>query len=150
MTDINNLLESEFGKEAPLTKMCGKVQEYLGMTIDYSIPGNVKFTMIDYIKTMLEELPADMDGTSTTPAASHLIEVDESAEKLSAEIGNIYLHNTAKQLFLCKHASPDVQTATAFLCTRVKSPDVDDHKKFQSNNDVSARDAVYAADFGGR
>jgi hypothetical protein len=129
VTDVINLLESEFGKEAPLTKTRGKVHDYLGMTIDYSIPGKVKFTMVDYIKTMLDELPDDMSGTATTPAASHLFDVNESAEKLPAAIGNIYHHNAAKLLFLCKRARPDVQPATAFLCTRVKLPDVDDYKK---------------------
>ena len=32
-------------------------------------------------------------------------------------------------LYLCKRARPDMQTAIAFLCTRVKQPDVDDWKK---------------------
>ena len=31
--------------------------------------------------------------------------------------------------FLCKRARPDIQTAIAFLCTRVKCPDEDDYKK---------------------
>ena len=43
-------LESEFGKEAPLTVTRGKVHEYLGMTIDFSEPGKVVFSMLDYIK----------------------------------------------------------------------------------------------------
>jgi len=41
----------------------------------------------------------------------------------------MFHHNTAKLLFLCKRARPDLQTAVAFLCTRVKMPDVDDYKK---------------------
>ena len=129
VTDVIKLLESEFGKEAPLTKTRGKVHDYLGMTINYSIPGKVMFTMIDYIKTMLDELPGDMDGTVPTPASSHLFDVNELAEKLSEEIGNLFHHNAAKLLFLCKRARPDMQPATAFLCTRVKGPDVDDYKK---------------------
>jgi hypothetical protein len=36
---------------------------------------------------------------------------------------------TAQLLFLSKRARPDIQTAVAFLCTRVKSPDEDDWKK---------------------
>ena len=35
----------------------------------------------------------------------------------------------AKLLFAAKRARPDLQTAIAFLCTRVKSPDLDDWKK---------------------
>jgi hypothetical protein len=129
VTSVIELLQSEFGKEAPLTITRGKVHEYLGMTIDYSIPGKVKFTMLDYIKGMLDDLPSDMDGAVITPASSHLFDVDESAEMLSEELGNTFHHNTAKLLFLCKRARPDIQTAVAFLCTRVKAPDVDDYKK---------------------
>ena len=41
----------------------------------------------------------------------------------------MFHHNVAKLLFLCKRARPDIQTAVAFLCTRVKAPDTDDYKK---------------------
>ena len=70
-----------------------------------------------------------MEGTVPTPASSHLFDVNDSADKLSKEMGNLFHHNTAKLLFLCKRAQPDMQPATAFLCTRVKAPDVDDYKK---------------------
>jgi hypothetical protein len=82
VTDVIGLLEPEFGKEAPLTKSAGKVHEYLGMIIDYPISGEVMVTMIDYNKSMLSDLPKDMDCTAPTPAASYLFEVDESAAKL--------------------------------------------------------------------
>ena len=35
----------------------------------------------------------------------------------------------AKLLYLCKRTQQDIQTAVAFLCTRVKSSDMDDYKK---------------------
>jgi hypothetical protein len=41
----------------------------------------------------------------------------------------MYHHNTAKLLFLCKRARPDVQPAVGLLPTRVKAPDTDDYKK---------------------
>jgi Reverse transcriptase (RNA-dependent DNA polymerase) len=129
VTEIIDLLESEFGKEAPLTKSRGKVHEYLGMVIDFSLPGKVMVTMFDYIKDMLKDLPKDMDGIAPNPAASYLFEVDESATKLNEDVSIMYHHNTAKLLFLCKRARPDVQPAVAFLSTRVKAPDDDDYKK---------------------
>jgi len=129
VTEVIDLLEREFGKEAPLTKTRGHVHEYLGMTIDFSVTGKVKFSMIDYIKEMLDGLPEDMTGESVTPAADHLFTVNADAEKLNTAEAEIYHHNTAKLLFLCKRARPDIQTAVAFLCTRVQHPDVDDYKK---------------------
>ena len=99
------------------------------MIINNSIPGKVMFTTIDHIKSMLSELPKDINGTAPTPAASHLFEVDESATKLDEDASIMYHHNTARLLFLCKRARPDTQTAVAFLSTRVKSPDINDYNK---------------------
>jgi hypothetical protein len=124
------MVGAEFGKEAPLTISRGKVHVYLGMTIDFSIDGKVRFSMIGYMDEILNDPPPDMDGENTTPAASFLFDVDDDCEKLSADTADFFHHNTAKLLFLCKRARPDVQTAVAFLlCTKVKTPDTDDYKK---------------------
>jgi len=52
------------------------------MCIDYTVKGKVKLSMYDYIDKMLTELPSDINGVSTTPAALHLFNVDDCAEKL--------------------------------------------------------------------
>jgi Reverse transcriptase (RNA-dependent DNA polymerase) len=122
-------LETEFGKEAPLSITRGKVHDYFGMRIDYTSAGKVNITMIPYIETMLEELPEDMDGVSSTPAGNHLFTVNKEGTKLGEEESIMFHHNTAKLLFLCKRARPDLQTAVSFLTTRVKEPDIDDYKK---------------------
>ena len=129
VTDVISQLSDEFGKEAPLTVTRGAVHDYLGMTLDYSISKKIKITMIDYIKNMLTELPPDMDGESPTPAANHLFEVNEAPTLLDEQKSQFFHHNVAKLLFLCKRARPDIQTAVAFLCTRVKASDEDDYKK---------------------
>ena len=49
----------------------------LGMTIDFSVPSNVTFTMIDYIHKILEDLPEDMRGETTSPATHHLFTINE-------------------------------------------------------------------------
>ena len=131
VTEMIDLLEMEFGNEAPLTKTRGKVHEYLGMTIDFSEKGKVKFSMIDYVQKMLDSLPDDMTGESSTPASNHLFEVNPEATKLDEATSDMFHHNTAKLLFLCKRARPDTQTAVSFLCTRVKSPDADDYQKLR-------------------
>jgi hypothetical protein len=65
-------LDHEFGKETPLSKSRGKIHDYLGMTLDFSINGQVTITMIDYIKMICMDLPKEMVGSTATPAASHL------------------------------------------------------------------------------
>jgi hypothetical protein len=99
------------------------------MTIDYSTDGKVKIIMVPYIQEMLDDLPNDMAGEAATPAATHLFQVNEDADKLDENTAQMFHHNVAKLLFLCKRARPDIQTPVAFLCTRVKNPDVDDYKK---------------------
>ena len=51
MEGIISQFGSEYGVEAPLTITRGKIHDYLGMKIDFSTPGQVKFTMDPYIDT---------------------------------------------------------------------------------------------------
>ena len=85
--------------------------------------------MFDYIDNMLNDLPEDMCGTVTSPAADHLFTINDTGKKLNCEQSEMFHHNVAKLLFLCKWARPDIQTAVAFLTTCVMAPDEDDYKK---------------------
>ena len=118
----------------------GKVHDYLGVTLDYSVKGKVKMSMHKYIKLTLKEFQEEVKKTThrvdikklkkvTTPAAEHLFDVDPEAKKLSERMKNIFHTTVAKLLFLAKRTRPDLQPAVPFLCTRVKSPDEDDWKK---------------------
>ena len=100
------------------------------MNIDYQENGKIKISMIDYIQDMLDDLPEDMNGEATTPAGDHLFTVNTQNPKLLDKAdAETFHHNVAKLLFLCKRAQPDIQTAVAFLCTRVCEPDEDNWKK---------------------
>jgi len=130
VTGVINDVSAAFGKDAPITVTRGRVHEYLGMTLDFSEPGKFKVKMIDYVNGMLDSLPDDMSGTAATPAGDHLFEVNnDNPTKLDEETAQLFHHLVAKSLFLCKRARPDLQTAVAFLSTRVKEPDLDDYKK---------------------
>jgi hypothetical protein len=130
VTDVISKLNDEYGKKSPLTIRRGKIHDYLGMVIDYSVDGRVQITMDKYITDMLNELPLDTTGVSATPAGVHLFEVNKDNPKLlDTEQLEFFHHYVAKLLFLCKRARPDIQTAVAFLCTRVKQPDDDDYKE---------------------
>jgi hypothetical protein len=107
----------------------GDIHDYLGMTLDYSVPGTVTIRMDDYVKDLLDEAPGDMAGTAATPASDHLFTVSEEPEYLDDTTSELFHHLTAKLLFLAKRARPDIQTVVAFLTTRVKRPDKDDYKK---------------------
>ena len=109
----------------------GKKFDYLGMTLDFSKPDKVKIDMREYVKKMIDDFPNLKKGKAKTPAANHLFNVREDVKKLSEKDAIIFHNLTARGLFLSKRARPDIQTAIAFLSTRVINPDEDDWKKLQ-------------------
>jgi hypothetical protein len=126
-------LKEEYGKVGEMTVRRGPVHEYLGMTLDFSQPGKFILDMEQYLdQSVLVNLPEDMIGEATSPAAEHLFKTQDNATKLEKEAADLFHHITAQLLFVCKRGRPDIQTAVAFLCTRVREPDEDDYKKLCS------------------
>jgi hypothetical protein len=124
-----DMMEEEYGKEAPLTQSRGKVHDYLGMTLDYSKPGQVTVDMVDYLKMVLSDLPANMVGRAATPAANHLFHVNDNPVLVDPKRKDTYVHMVMQLLYLSQRARPDIRTAISFLCGRIKAPDEDDYKK---------------------
>ena len=85
--------------------------------------------MDDYVDALLEEAPDDMDGIATSPAASHLFQVNDRPELLNDKDAELFHHMTAKLLYLCKRIRGDLMTTVAFLTTRVSKPDKNDYHK---------------------
>jgi len=86
--------------------------------------------MYEYIEKMIKELPANMEGLATIPASSYLFNTDPGCKKLCEEQGQLFHHLVANLLCLSNHTIQDIQTAVAFLYTRVREPDTDDYKNF--------------------
>ncbi len=122
-------LNNKYGKEEQILVNRGKVHDYLGMTIDYSVTGKVLFGMQGYVDQIISEAPSDMRGTAATPTANYLYDIDTTLQLLHKDQADMFHHITAQLLYLCKRAWPDIQTAIAFLCTRVSSPSEQDWKK---------------------
>ena len=99
------------------------------MTLDFSKEGKFIVDMEDYVKEMISDLPEDMRGLATTPAADHLFKVRDNVPKLDDEKAELFHHVTAQMLFVAQRGRPDLRTATSFLTKRVQSPDEDDYKK---------------------
>ena len=68
----------------------GKIHQYLGMTLDFSSPGEVKIDMVDYIKKMIEDFPDKSESKANTPAALHLFEVRNDVKLLDEEKAIIF------------------------------------------------------------
>ena len=123
-------MEETFGKDTPLTVSRGQVHDYLGMTLDFRTKGEVKINMEHYIDMMLQDAPDEMKGTADTPAAPHLFKVNsKDPQYLGAEKKRIFVHLVMQGLYLSQRGRPDIRTAIAFLCGRLRSPDEDDYKE---------------------
>jgi hypothetical protein len=130
-TTIIGLIDEEFGKESPITVTRGKAHDYLGMTLDYTEKGKVKIKMTDSVAKMLKDLPEEFDGEEATPAGDDLFKIDEDSPKVDEKRAQLFHTHTAKTLFICKRARPDLQTTVSFLCKRAKDCWEDDCKKLK-------------------
>lgn len=103
--DLVTTLNDWYGKLDPLTITRGDVHDYLGMMLDYNVPGQkVSIQMDDFVPDLLEEAPNNMNGTAVTPAADHLFTINEDPEYLDDVASEFFHHLTAKLLFVCKRA----------------------------------------------
>ena len=122
-------ISKRYRKEADLTIHRGKLNEYLGMKLDYQEQEKVKIDMTDYLKKIMDDFPDKYQGEAITPAANHIFGVNKTAHKLSERDSQAFHTIVVKVLLLYKRLRPDILDGVAFLTTRVREPDEDDNKK---------------------
>ena len=122
-------IKKEFGQHADLSMHIGKRHDYLGMILDFSSPGVLEVDMSDYIQVILQDTPTKLRGTSMVLAAKHLFTTRPDAPKISPQEQEIFHHLTMQLMYLSQRGRPDIQTAVAFLSSRVANPDHDDYMK---------------------
>jgi hypothetical protein len=123
-------LNKMYGKHGAVKVHHGKVHDYLGMVFDFTTPGKVIVDMSDYVKGMLDEFPIKFKpNESAATAATDDLFSEGTSDALSKPQAEEFHTFVAKGLFLCKRAHPDLHTAIAVLCTRVKKPNQDDWNK---------------------
>jgi hypothetical protein len=112
-----------------MTVSRGEINRYLGMTLDYTVHGQVKITIfdcVDQILTAFDKAEPKGGGTKTSEAPGSLFKVDESCEKLKQEKALEFHNLVANTFYSTKGARLDTCTAIAFLTTRVRAPNKDD------------------------
>ena len=91
LKEFVNDLRKEFGREHQLSENIGKLHDYLGITIDYSLKGKVVFTMFDYLEDIIVECPADLKkATSIFPANDNLFKLDEDSPRLDNKKSDLF------------------------------------------------------------
>jgi hypothetical protein len=105
-----------------MTVSRGKIHKYLGLTLNYTVCGQVKITMFDYVDEILtafDKAEPKGGGTKKNAAPDSLFNVDENCVKL-AQNKAVDFHNlVAKTLYATKRARPGICTVIAFLTMRV-------------------------------
>ena len=84
------------------------------MDLDYSTKGEVKVSMIKYLKKVEDKFPIEITGTAKYPACKHLFQVrdDDDPRKhyIDATRAMKFHRVTAQLLFASSHARQDIQT----------------------------------------
>jgi len=104
----------------------GQIQDYVGMTFDFSSREQLKVTMENFVSELLKE--CKVEGVASTPANNNLFQVDDEAALDSDN--KEYFHSTVAQLlYLAKRVRPDLLFSVSYLTTRVQKPTVRDLEK---------------------
>eukprot|EP00804_Cyclotella_cryptica_P015947 CCRYP_019194-RD/>CCRYP_019194-RD protein AED:0.15 eAED:0.15 QI:0/-1/0/1/-1/1/1/0/395 len=133
ITKLLVYLGSKYG--AGITVMRGKHHDYLGIDFDFSEEHVAKLSMIKKIEKVFEDFPEEIGKACSSPASEHLFEVRDAEETerlgkyLPEEMAQHFHHTVAQLLYIATRVRRDIQTAVAFLTTRVKKPDEDDWGK---------------------
>ena len=99
----------------------GKVHKYLGMTLDYTVRGQVQITIIhflDKVLTAFDKAEPKGGGTKTSAAPENIFKVEEDCKNLPQNKTIQFQNLVAKTLYATKRSRPDTCTAVAFLTPR--------------------------------
>lgn len=106
----------------------GKVIDYIGMTFDFGVIGEVKVTMANCVNDIVSG--SGVETIRATPATSALFDVRDAP--LATDEERIWFHcYVAKILYLAKRVRPECLTAVAFLTSRIHVCDQDDLAKLR-------------------
>ncbi len=105
-----------------LSMHTGRKHDYLGVDMEFNDDGTLEASMITYLKNVISKFPEVITGKSATPAADHLFtnRDKKEAKPLDKERVLAFHHTVAQLLFMATRVRRDIQTAVAFLTTRVR------------------------------
>ena len=124
-------IKDTFGQLREVKTTQGPLHNYLGMTLDYSVPGQVSIDMSHYVDKIVKEFPQEnLKGASVdSPWNENLSKVQHNSAPLQKEQAKVFHTVTTQGLFLCKHGHLDIAPAIAYLTTWVQKPNHADWTK---------------------
>ena len=105
-----------------MTVIRSKIHKYLGMTLDYTVRGQVHITVVDFLdKVLIAFYKAEPKGGGTNKIAApeNIFKLEKYCEKLP-QSKTVKFHNLVEMtVYSTKQARPDTCTSVDFLKTRV-------------------------------
>ena len=88
----------------------GPLNNYLGMTLDYPVPGQVSINMSHYFEKIVKEFPQEnFKGASVaSPWNENLFKVQHDSVPLEKEQVKLFHTVTAQGIFFCKCGHLDI------------------------------------------
>ena len=103
------------------------------MDLDYLVEGEIRVTMVNYLKNIIGDLTEEISTTSSTSDSDHLFVVHPNNERklLYEERATAFHHEVAQLMFAVPWSRKDIQTAVTFLTMKMRSPEVDEWHKLR-------------------
>ena len=116
-------IKDMFGQLGEVKTTQGPLHNYLGMTLDYSVPGQVSIDMSHYVEKMVKEFPQEhlKQPSVASQLNENLFKMQHDSAPLEKEQAKLFHTVTMQRLFLCKHGHPDIAPAIAYLTTQVQN-----------------------------
>jgi hypothetical protein len=112
--DFLTWMNQTYAQIGELKSTCGSRHDYLGMTLDYGVPGQVTIDMVNYVKLMVSFFPDKLEKPKVSaPWTNNLFIVNEKSPFLSKDKSELFYTIIAKGLFLQTWAT------RYFSCNRV-------------------------------
>ena len=116
------MIKNTFRQLGEVKMTQGPLHNYLGMTLDYSVPGQVSIDMSHYVKKMVKEFPQEnLKGASVASLWNeNCFKVQHDSVPLEKEQAKLFHTMTMQGLCLCKCGCLDIAPAIAYLTTWVQ------------------------------
>ena len=110
----------------------GDTPVFLGMLIKFRREDNTfSIDMSEYVKEVITDFPENVRASAVSPARRDLFLIEEASSLLSRERSDIFHSLAMKLMYICQRGRVDVQTAVAFLSTRVSKSTEQDWSKLR-------------------
>jgi Reverse transcriptase (RNA-dependent DNA polymerase) len=102
--DFITWVKQTYGTIGEVKTTRGKVHQYLGMKLDYTVKRQVTIDMVDYVNKMISEFPQEnLKGAGvTSPWSENVFQVNEASPLITKNMAEQFHNSTAQGLFLCK------------------------------------------------